>query len=226
MSFDELLQDAVDRVTGFLPTAEARAYVDRPELASEARQVADLMDALARYELYPPEDGRAIGRYSPAVIVAPAARVLRKKLTDDHAYAAAWDAIVGTLTLGYTVCASVLLSSDPPIGLAASARSPEEIWALAVTNMNSGGIAGMGLGPTVAQMLQKLARDEFHLRVEVAGLKPRMKRARLDFLGYLYGDAGALMRYAQTSAVTNEQVYEAQATLLWPVDAAPTGGRK
>lgn len=74
------------------------------------------------------------------------------------------------------------------------------------------------------KVLHDACRDEFQYRIGEAGLKPRLKRTRIAFLGYLYAEAGALMRCAQTTVVPTERINDllTKSTMLWPLSEAPT----
>jgi hypothetical protein len=69
--------------------------------------------------------------------------------------------------------------------------------------------------------LHTISEDEFMYRLNEAQVLPRMgKRTRLNLLGRTYGEAGALLRYVHTGALSEDRLREdpfAQVTMHWPL---------
>jgi hypothetical protein len=189
---------------------EHQAYVSASERIQEADRVDPLVRQYAEYELQPPACGplRSIGA---ARVEPPLGRVLERWLggADDETVRGVAEAVIRAIASGYGSLA--LLEPEAPERLGpiklVGGRNARNIWAFWVSNFRRHVLKEFGLQQNFMKRVHHIAASEILSGLDRVGIKPRVHgRTRLGVLGRTYGDAGAILRLAQTNVVSEARL--------------------
>jgi len=215
--FGRLVRDAaVGPVDPLLLEDKSKARVRDPLREREAEGVNDLARRFADYEARPADDDKGLGRYFPVSLAPPIGRLL--KLDADQVPAGEEVALI-TLATGYAMFVSLEATFDREVHLVD--RDLDKIWAFWVPNMYTGLLKKLGVHDDFLTPLSDLAYKVLTVELKSRQLMPRLKRTRLRGLAGSYGNAGAILRMAQTDLVTDEQIGRdvlAKISMHWPLD--------
>jgi len=118
------------------------------------------------------------------------------------------------------------VDDDQP-GRRAERRDPplDALWAFWVTHLYDTDLfAAEEIDEAIARDMRGVAERIFVEGLRELGLLPRIRRrARVAVLGQVYGQAGAVLRMAQSETVISDERLEsdliARATNLWPLSS-------
>jgi hypothetical protein len=167
----------------------------------EASVLNPLAEAFASEELLGAgggTDASPLGVFTKAPALKPVGRQLKPALKEATAaqQTAGLTAIKESLASGYCI-----YMSDEPSAL--NLRVREEIhrswiWNFVIHNFRTDGLRALGIDYERVEAIRQAGRASLVQRLYAGGLMRRPKK-RIGMVGALYGEAGALMRFAQTS---------------------------
>lgn len=221
-TFADAVRDAVASLYGGASKSDvpeaAHAELDfavDPQRLAEAEEVAQVADAFARAEVWPPSNGKGLGVYGPNLI-KPLGTQLGKKLAkaSEDQIALILDGVGSALAFGYL--GFLALEPDNPWSYQPG-QDPEHIWRLAVANFRADGIRGLGVPAPVVANVERFGQDTLSEALQASGVLG-WRKGRTGLLGRYYAHAGAFMRAGQTDCPMPAEI-AASADLLgqfWP----------
>ena len=194
------------------------AHLNDPDRETEAAAVESCVECLIDYELDPPKHGKGVGRYGPVSILPPLGQLLGRKLEalDEEQVLKVRHAIRAALAMGYM--GAVLVETEMiPEGPPPTAQ-PADTWRQWVAQLNSDVLSASEDSGNLRDLYCTMAREQFTMQLETGDLVPkRRKRKRLAALGWWYGEAGMLLRLAQTGVLKLDPISAALAQAdRWP----------
>jgi hypothetical protein len=128
--------------------------------------------------------------------------------------------------IGYLALCLMEVGTDPPITIVLG-RAERDIWRSWVPHLSGGGPKMFGFSDQKLEEPRELVKRHLNERFKALGLLPRFgKRIRLNVLATNYADAGLLLRFWQTSVISDEAIANSPINTMaatWPYDAYATG---
>lgn len=211
--FTSALEDAASYLVRPDAKSDAALYLRQPERVSEAARLNSIADAFTSAELNGVPSGRPLGMYGPKLI-PPIGELLGRKFeaASSAQREAAHAAVLTALARGYAVFAM----AEPGSGIMLRAGTePEAIWDYTVHRFRGAALEELRFDQQMIQMIHRYGADALVEGLREAGLLRRQPRVAMA--GRHYGQAGALMRMAQTDYLALSQLrISASVMPRWP----------
>jgi len=201
-------------------SAEQREHGLGSERVTEASRVSDIAHRFARAEL----DGRPIGRAATGRLLPPLGRYLKRQLRgSETAQSAAWGAIVQAIARTYvsSMVWEPAVESEPRLN-----RNPVVIWDFWIPRIYSPFLKEL-LAPEILAGYQDEAVQTLGTEIHRLNLGRKVRRRRFAMIGMAYGEAGVILRAAQTTQIpdamfdSEDAVGQARWPSRWPYEDYP-----
>jgi hypothetical protein len=213
MAFTEAVRKYQDRFaeSDSEPQSE-RSYFGDVSRLREAGLVEDLVNRFVSAEMA----GRPIGRSATRALVPPLGKYLGKQLgrADDITRLAVRDAVLDTVARAYVTVMPAEVQENASFK---SDRHPKQIWAFWIPRVYSPFLTEAMPGGAV-DAIQTRAAQNLIDQLGSLDFGRRAKGRRMAMIGMAYGEAGAILRVAQTSRIPDEMIERPDAALQvrWP----------
>jgi hypothetical protein len=172
----------------------------------------------------PPANGAPVGRFGRVIWPPIGTYMRRSRETGDVITPRVRSLAMDGLAHGYVAMVEAEAlgkTHEGPEVHVVRGRNAEDVWPYWVTDMSRGRLLGAVADPDAVRQVANAAGRNLVQGLQELGLG-RSRRGRRFFTGYLYGEAGMLLRHLQTDRFQPDLMTEVVvASKAWPFEEMP-----